>query len=63
MLDHMVNSMLCFVRNCQAVFQRGCTILHPTSSERFTVTISQRFGGVSVPDFGHFNKCSSISLF
>jgi len=47
--------MFTFVRNCQTVFQSGCTILCPYKQWK-------RFSVVSVPNFGHSNRYVGISL-
>lgn len=57
-------SMLNFVRNCQNVFQIGCTILHSISNEFsfLLLLIFLAFGIVIVLDFYVVKMYSSISL-
>ena len=49
-----------FVRNCQTVFQSGCIVFAfpPAMYEHFCYSTSlPELGIVSVPDFGHSNRC------
>ena len=52
--------MFSFARNHQTVFQGSCTILHfpaAMSKSSYCSTSSPAFGGVSVLNFGHSNRC------
>ena len=59
-------SMFGLVRNCQTVFQSVCTIfltLPAVYKSSCCFTSLPAFGVVSVPDFGHFDRCVFISHF
>ena len=53
-----------FIRNSQTVFQSNCTILHSyeaVNEHFFCSTSSPVFGGISVLNFDHSNRCLVVS--
>ena len=63
---HLIVCMLNFIRNCQTVFQSGCTILyfhHLWMKTPVAPLPCQHLGVVSVLKFGYFNRCVVISHF
>lgn len=62
LLDHIVTTMLSFVRNGWTAFPSGCTILHSALNESSCCSMSSPiFGVVSVPDFSYSNKWIVVS--
>ena len=60
MLDHVLKSMISFIRNCQALFQSVGTTYIRTSIESPYCSSSPAFGGVSVLGFGQSSRCAVI---